>query len=103
MRKPDFCICENIGADQLFSYSTADQHLCFRYTDSTIPPKYNSSYTYIQNFKILALFFGCIGPFLLDLVGNPQDQFSGIVNHDMRKHVLGVFRPSQTQTVLYSL
>ena len=30
MRKPDFCICENKGADQLCSNCTADQHLCFR-------------------------------------------------------------------------
>ena len=35
--KPDFCICENIAADQLCSKCTADRHLCFRYTDSTIP------------------------------------------------------------------
>ena len=50
MRKPDFCICENKGADQLCSDCTADQHLCFRYSDSTI------SSTYHQNFKPLACF-----------------------------------------------
>ena len=37
MRKPDFCICENKGADQLRGNREADQRLCFRYTDSTIP------------------------------------------------------------------
>ena len=37
MRKPAFCICENKGADQLRGFREADQHLCFRYTDSTIP------------------------------------------------------------------
>ena len=37
MRKPDFCLCENKGADQLRSNCEADQHLCIRYTDSTIP------------------------------------------------------------------
>ena len=37
MRKPDFCICKNIDADQLRSNCAADQRLCFRYTDSTIP------------------------------------------------------------------
>ena len=37
MRKPDFCICENKDADQLRGNSEADQRLCFRYTDSTIP------------------------------------------------------------------
>ena len=37
MRKPTFCICENKDADQLRGYREADQRLCFRYTDSTIP------------------------------------------------------------------
>ena len=37
MRKPDFCICENTAADQLRGNRKADQRLCFRYTDSTIP------------------------------------------------------------------
>ena len=49
MRKPAFCICENKDADQLQGNREADQRLslprkpeadqrlCFRYTDSTIP------------------------------------------------------------------
>ena len=37
VRKPDFCICENKDADQLRGNREADQRLCFRYTDSTIP------------------------------------------------------------------
>ena len=37
MGKPTICIGENKGADQLRSNCEADQHLCFRYTDSTIP------------------------------------------------------------------
>ena len=37
MRKPHFCICENIDADQLRGDREADQRLCFRYTDSKIP------------------------------------------------------------------
>ena len=40
MRKPDFCLGENKGADQLRGnregYREADQRLCFRYTDSTL-------------------------------------------------------------------
>ena len=36
MRKPDFCLCKNKGADQLCSNCTADQRLCFLYSDSTI-------------------------------------------------------------------
>ena len=37
MGKPAFCICENKDADQLRGDREADQRLCFRYTDSTIP------------------------------------------------------------------
>ena len=37
VRKPAFCICENKDADQLRSDREADQRLCFRYTDRTIP------------------------------------------------------------------
>ena len=37
MRKPAFCICENKDADQLRGNCEADQRLCFRYTDTTIP------------------------------------------------------------------
>ena len=42
MRKPTICICENKNADQLRGNREADQRLCFRYLDSTIPllPKY---------------------------------------------------------------
>ena len=37
VRKPDFRLGENKGADQLRGNREADQRLCFRYTDSTIP------------------------------------------------------------------
>ena len=37
MRKPTFCICENKDADQLRGNREADQRLCIRYMDSTIP------------------------------------------------------------------
>ena len=47
VRKPTFCLWENKGADQLCSNCEADQHLCFRYTDSTIlyfvNPKFTTS------------------------------------------------------------
>ena len=33
---------ENKGADQLRGNREADQRLCFRYSDSTIPPLLNS-------------------------------------------------------------
>ena len=66
MRKPDFCICENKDADQLCGNSEADQRLCFRYTDSTIP----------LLSKPLAILCGCTARFVSDLVGNPEDRFS---------------------------
>ena len=42
MGKPTICIGENKGADQLRGNREADQRLCFRYSDSTIPPLLNS-------------------------------------------------------------
>ena len=48
MRKPDFCLCENKGADQLCSNCTANQRLCFRYLDGTIPLPLKSE---ISSFK----------------------------------------------------
>ena len=37
MGKPTICIGENKGADQLRGNREADQRLCFRYSDSTVP------------------------------------------------------------------
>ena len=37
MGKPTICICENKDADQLRGNREADQRLCFRFSDSTIP------------------------------------------------------------------
>ena len=37
MGKPTICIGESKGADQLRSKCEADQRLCFRYMDSTMP------------------------------------------------------------------
>ena len=42
MGKPTICIGENKGADQLRGNREADQRLCFRYTDSTIPLLFKS-------------------------------------------------------------
>ena len=67
MRKPDFCICENKDADQLLGNREADQRLCFRYTDSTIP---------VRIFTPLAIFFDCTARCVSDQVGNPEDRFS---------------------------
>ena len=73
MRKLYFCLYENKGADQLRSDCKADQRLCFRLMDSTIPLLYKS-----KNFQPLSsvtvqpglcwvwseptlLFFSCTG------------------------------------------
>ena len=50
MRKPAVCICENKDADQLRGNREADQRLCFRYLDSTIPllPKFAISKIYLS-------------------------------------------------------
>ena len=37
MRKAAFCICENKDEDQLHDNRAADQRLCSRYIDRTIP------------------------------------------------------------------
>ena len=65
MRKPAFCICKNKDADQLCSNLAADQHLCFRYIDSTIP--------LLPKFGIAKLYPAW---FVSDLVVNPKDRFS---------------------------
>ena len=71
---------------------TADQRLCFRLTDSTIPPLLKP-----KNFQILLFVFGCIGQFVLDLVGNPEDRF-------FRVEVQLIFNfPSLHQLVLRSV
>ena len=53
MRKLAFCISENKGADQLHGNHAADQRLCFRNIEGTIPllPK--------SQFKPLNIFCGC--------------------------------------------
>ena len=48
MGKPTICIGENKDADQLRGNREADQRLCFRYPDSTIPPLLNSKISCFQ-------------------------------------------------------
>ena len=70
VRKPDFCICKNKGADQLCGNRTTDQHLCFRYIDSTIPllPKYEIASRSPSSVTAQ--------PGLCHQFGNPEDRFS---------------------------
>ena len=55
--------------DQLRGNREADQHLCFRYTDSTIP--------LLSKSKISSLLPSSVttARFVWDLVGNPEDRF----------------------------
>ena len=78
MRKTAFCICENKDADQLRGNREADQHLCFRYTDSTIPllPKSDISSLWPSSVAVQP---GLVS----DLVGNPEDRFSHNETHIM--------------------
>ena len=67
MGKPTICIGENKDADQLRGNREADQRLCFRYSDSTIPLLLKSE---ISSLEELALFCACTGRFVSDLFGN---------------------------------
>ena len=74
MRKPKFCVCENKGADQLSSNCDADQRLCFRYSDSTIP--------LLCKFLLrLAIFCACTARFVSDLFENHIVVFSHDAAH----------------------
>ena len=64
VRKLSFCICENKDADQLRGNREADQRLCFRYTDSTIPV--------LPTSEISSLY----PSFVAVQTGNPEDRFS---------------------------
>ena len=50
MGKPTICICENKDADQLRGRGNreADQRLCFRYRDSTLPLLFKSESSSFQ-------------------------------------------------------
>ena len=73
-RKPVVCICENKCADQLRDDHAADQHLCFRYIDRTMPLLSK----FIRNFEPLAIFCCFTAQFVLDLVGNSEVRFSRV-------------------------
>ena len=69
--KPAFCLREKHteAADQLCGNRTADQILCFRDIDSTIPKLAKFE---ISRYAVL---------FLKDLFGNPNDEFFRDVAH----------------------
>ena len=83
MRKPAFCICENKDADQLRGNSEADQRLCFRYTDSTIPLLPKSGISSLWPFSVAVT-----ARFVSDLVGNPEDRSSPSKNYNSEHQLL---------------
>ena len=72
MRKLAFCLCENKDSDQLRGDREADQRLCFRYTDSTIPLLFSF-------LKLEAIFCGFTARFVSEVVGISEDWFSHYV------------------------
>ena len=87
MGKPTICIGENKGADQLRGNREANQRLCFRYSDSTIPLLLESE---IGNFKLLALFCACTGRFVSDLFGNHIVGFPMRRLKYMHRYIIGL-------------
>ena len=63
------------------SNCTADQRLCFRYTDSII-----TLLLVIRNFKLTVIFCVCKHWFVSDLVGNCEDRFSHIEAQMCHRH-----------------
>ena len=61
MGKPTICIGENKDADQLRGNREADQRLCFRYSDSTIPLLLKSEISSFWLFSVLVQPV-CVGP-----------------------------------------
>ena len=72
MGKPTICICENKDADQLRGNREADQRLCFRYSDSTVPLLLKSKVSSSMCLYRLA----CVGP-----VWKPHCWFSHEMAH----------------------
>ena len=101
MRKPTFCICENKDADQLRGKREADQRLCFRYIDSTIPLLSKSEFQ--ASSHLLRLYsLVCVGP-----GRKPECWFSHDVAHfsrpsyNMTIHVL--LSPANRKPTIRSL
>ena len=93
MGKPTICKGKNKDADQLRGNREADQRLCFRYSDSTIPllhksPKFQDSSSFLCLYRPV-----CVGP-----VWKPHCWFS----HETA-HILMPLLPFQTNEGLRQL
>ena len=85
MGKQEFHLCENKGADPLSSNCEADQHLCFRYTDSTISLFLKSE---ISSFSVTAQVCLCQTCVNTPAGWSSQDWFSLVGSHFMVRAVL---------------
>ena len=71
MRKPVIYFCDNKGADQLCSNCEADQCLCFRRADHTIPLISESNMSSLLSTYVLVQLDLCDGP-----IRKPHCRFS---------------------------
>ena len=79
MGKPTICIGENKDADQLRGNREADQRLCFRYSDSTIPLLLKSK------FQASSSFLRLYRPVCVEPVRKPHCWFSHEAAHLLAK------------------
>ena len=87
MRKPTICICENKDADQLRGNSEADQRLCFRYIDSTLPLLLKSKISSFQPDSVAAQTGLCRTCSETTLLVFPRD---GSILHPLSKAYSGI-------------
>ena len=94
MRKPATCIYENKDADQLRGNPEADQRLCFRYTDSTIPLPLKSE---ISSLLLWLYSPVCVGP------GRKPRKTGFLTTRLIFVFILVLIIPIPVQYVLYSI
>ena len=117
VRKMAFCICENKDADQLRGYREANQRLCFRNTDSSIPLLPKSEISSVQPSSVVVRRTWSETPktgFLTTRLNWSQETkgrlahqsytffTSWLLEPRFEKTGLRGFRPGPTQTGLYN-
>ena len=91
MRKPTICIGENKDADQLRGDREADQRLCFRYKDSTLPLLLKSE---ISSFLLYCV---TVQPGLCQIWSEPQ--IVGFLMHRLNYELLIQFSFFQIESM----
>ena len=98
MGKPTICIGENKVADQLRSNCEADQRLCFRYSDSTVPILLKSEISSFCLFSVLVQAGLCRTCSETALLGFPRGG-SMLCDSPMRCRN----RPDMTKSILWNV